>query len=326
MPIDGGSLGLRCFWLAYGNRHQGVRLRIESVARFFAPWFLLLLGGAVAQQAMAQGANPEGFQTPSGYEIRSSKIQDFGAFAVNGKFDCLDGGAWAMCGTKHGPFDSKGHVRLGGKIETTSYRRLSERSTNYLLYLNFKRVIQQAGGRHVAQYRDGDEARGFFKHLLVIEKGLNKRWVLFDAYGANQKFPTITVITLTDVPNILSEIDLQQQLESLGFATLQLNFDNNMVAVRQDAEPTLNEVVKLMNSSTKLRLSVEGHTDNVGSPQANKDLSQRRADAILTYLVRHGVTASRLQSVGHGQEKPVADNRREEGRSLNRRVELVKLP
>ena len=294
--------------------------------RRFSASLLLFWGAVLAQQAFAQGKNPEGFQTPAGYEVRQSAVQDFGAFAVNGRFDCLDGGVWSICGLKHGPFDTKGHLRLDGKIETTSYRQLADGSTNYMLYLNVKRVIQQAGGRHVAQYKDGDETKGFFKHLLLMEKGGTKRWVLFDAYGASQKHPSITVVTMADVPNILSAIDLQHQLDTQGFATLQVNFDNNMAVIRQDAEPTLDEVVKLMGVSAKLRLSVEGHTDNVGSPQANKDLSQRRAKAITDFLTKSGIQAGRLQAVGHGQENPIADNRKEEGRAQNRRVELVKLP
>jgi OmpA-OmpF porin, OOP family len=287
---------------------------------------LLSCLAAVALPAASQSRNPDGFQTPEGFEILNSKVQDFGAFGVNGRFDCLDGGRRVVCNDKHGPFNDKGALRLDGKIESTSYRRISDASTNYLLYQNVKRVVQQAGGRHVAELWGGDESKDFFRHLLVIEKGSSKRYVLFDAYGSGRKHPVITVVTVTDAPNILSAIDLQQQLDSQGFAALQVNFDNNMAVIRQDAEPTLNEVVKLMEALPKLRLSVEGHTDNVGSPQANKDLSQRRAKAISDFLTRKGIQTARLQAVGHGQEIPIADNRKEEGRAQNRRVELVKLP
>ncbi len=73
-----------------------------------------------------------------------------------------------------------------------------------------------------------------------------------------------------------------------------------------------------------LRVSIEGHTDNVGDPAANKKLSSDRANAVMNALIAKGIDKSRLSSVGWGQEKPVADNGTDEGRAKNRRVEIVK--
>lgn len=74
-----------------------------------------------------------------------------------------------------------------------------------------------------------------------------------------------------------------------------------------------------------LTLTIEGHTDNVGTEQANKELSNRRAAAVKAFLVStYGVDGGRLQSVGVGAAKPVAPNTTAEGRQQNRRVELVK--
>jgi outer membrane protein OmpA-like peptidoglycan-associated protein len=69
---------------------------------------------------------------------------------------------------------------------------------------------------------------------------------------------------------------------------------------------------------------VAGHTDNVGTPDANMKLSQERAQAVMAALAQRGVGADRLTAKGYGQTAPVADNRSEEGRAKNRRVELVK--
>jgi OmpA-OmpF porin, OOP family len=79
-----------------------------------------------------------------------------------------------------------------------------------------------------------------------------------------------------------------------------------------------------MLANPQLQLSVEGHTDTVGTPEANKTLSANRAKAVLDAVVALGVPAERLTSRGLGQESPIADNRTEEGRARNRRVELVK--
>ena len=81
----------------------------------------------------------------------------------------------------------------------------------------------------------------------------------------------------------------------------------------------------LLKANPKLKLSVEGHTDNTGTPEGNRKLSDARAASVKAALVAKGIEAPRLQSKGFGQDKPVADNRTEEGRAKNRRVELVKL-
>ena len=86
----------------------------------------------------------------------------------------------------------------------------------------------------------------------------------------------------------------------------------------------LGEVIALLNRDRGLRLSIEGHTDNVGDKKSNLDLSRRRAESVVNYLSAKGVDAKRLKSDGKGDTIPVADNRSEDGRAKNRRVELVK--
>jgi outer membrane protein OmpA-like peptidoglycan-associated protein len=82
--------------------------------------------------------------------------------------------------------------------------------------------------------------------------------------------------------------------------------------------------VALLNANPDLKLTVEGHTDNVGSPAHNQTLSQGRANAVVGALMAQGIDLGRLQPKGFGQAKPIADNATEGGRAKNRRVELVK--
>jgi outer membrane protein OmpA-like peptidoglycan-associated protein len=69
---------------------------------------------------------------------------------------------------------------------------------------------------------------------------------------------------------------------------------------------------------------VEGHTDNVGNPKSNKTLSDERAKSVVAAIVSQGIDTKRLSAAGYGQDKPIADNKTEEGKAKNRRVELVK--
>jgi outer membrane protein OmpA-like peptidoglycan-associated protein len=91
-----------------------------------------------------------------------------------------------------------------------------------------------------------------------------------------------------------------------------------------DSEGVLQEIVKLLQQNPDLKLRVEGHTDNQGNAAANQALSEKRAQAVVTWLSGHGVAAARLAAKGFGQTKPAADNSTEDGRAKNRRVELAK--
>jgi outer membrane protein OmpA-like peptidoglycan-associated protein len=84
----------------------------------------------------------------------------------------------------------------------------------------------------------------------------------------------------------------------------------------------LNQVTQVMNDFPKMRVSIEGHTDNVGSESANMKLSQRRAEAVRDYLVAKGVSPSRLQAIGYGPTKPIASNKTAKGKAQNRRTEF----
>jgi outer membrane protein OmpA-like peptidoglycan-associated protein len=85
------------------------------------------------------------------------------------------------------------------------------------------------------------------------------------------------------------------------------------------------EVVKLLQQNPALRLAVQGHTDNTGSADHNRQLSKARAQAVVANLTQHAIASPRLQAAGFGPDRPIADNGTEQGKARNRRVELVKL-
>ncbi|MBU0968968.1 MAG: OmpA family protein [Proteobacteria bacterium] len=119
--------------------------------------------------------------------------------------------------------------------------------------------------------------------------------------------------------------ELRRQLSSEKRARLYgILFDFNSAVIRPESKPVLDEVLGMLRSEPGWQLTIEGHTDAVGSEDRNQTLSQQRAEAVKAYLVDGGVDAARLATTGFGESKPVADNATELGRAQNRRVELVR--
>lgn len=99
-------------------------------------------------------------------------------------------------------------------------------------------------------------------------------------------------------------------------------FKTNSAELNDDAFGKLDLVVAYMKKYPAKRIIIEGHTDNTGSESYNKKLSLNRAEAVKNYLVSQGIAADRIEVVGYGEAKPIADNATPEGRQLNRSVEI----
>jgi OOP family OmpA-OmpF porin len=102
-----------------------------------------------------------------------------------------------------------------------------------------------------------------------------------------------------------------------------VNFDNNSSNLRPESLTILDKAVETLKAWGDVKVEVAGHTDSVSSDAYNLDLSQRRAETVRAYLIDKGVAADRLSAKGYGESQPVADNKTEEGRFKNRRVELI---
>lgn len=122
--------------------------------------------------------------------------------------------------------------------------------------------------------------------------------------------------------------EMKQGLDRDGRVALYgIQFDFNKAEIKPESAGTLGEIAKLLKANPALKLYVVGHTDAVGAVAYNKDLSEKRAAAVVQYLVRQqGIAADRLVPAGVGPLAPVATNATEEGRAKNRRVELVVRP
>ena len=101
-----------------------------------------------------------------------------------------------------------------------------------------------------------------------------------------------------------------------------INFDTASTHIPEANKSILDQAAALMKRAPQVKLTVKGHTDAVGHAATNKTLSQKRAQAVVDYLVKQGVDPAQLQAVGYGQEQPIADNSTANGQFKNRRIEF----
>ena len=102
-------------------------------------------------------------------------------------------------------------------------------------------------------------------------------------------------------------------------------FDSGSARLAASSESELQQLLTALESDPGLRVRIEGHTDASGSASTNQRLSQQRAESVRAWLTARGIAASRLEAVGYGEDRPVADNETASGREQNRRVEIVGL-
>ncbi|HEX3009321.1 MAG TPA: OmpA family protein, partial [Bacteroidales bacterium] len=100
-------------------------------------------------------------------------------------------------------------------------------------------------------------------------------------------------------------------------------FDTDQYSLKPESKVELERLLKLLKDNPTLKVEISGHTDNAGSPEYNKTLSENRAKAVVTYLTENGITKERLTAKGYGELKPVTGNDTEEGRAQNRRTEFM---
>lgn len=138
-----------------------------------------------------------------------------------------------------------------------------------------------------------------------IFAGLNYNWA-----PKPVDCPKCPETTTTQAP----EIEIMQKV----------HFDFNRATIKKVSYPVLNDVVAIIKSNPDAvrSVSIQGHTDAIGSDEYNQSLSERRANAVKEYLINQGVSAGMLNSVGYGESQPIDTNESAAGRANNRRVEF----
>lgn len=201
---------------------------------------------------------------------------------------------------------------------------------------NFENATKKAGGTIEGQYpgwckggydteRMPNMGNGCLSYALTLKfhRGGKETWVFLQASDDEGEY-SLTVSEREAMKQDVSVNDLVDKLAADGFVALHINFATGKATIEPDSFTTLDAAAAALKATKDVRIEVAGHTDNAGTADANLRLSQQRAEAVAAALVERGVAAGRLAAKGYGQTVPVADNRTEEGRARNRRVELVK--
>ncbi|MFO1340237.1 MAG: OmpA family protein [Burkholderiaceae bacterium] len=248
-----------------------------------------------------------------------SGMADFSVRSKTEKaFDAIELQPAEVCqaaGTKY-----TGPLVFEGKVTRLTYGSPVGKHSGLEVLRNYQAAIARLGGKQLNKPPAG-EVYPWQVFRIEAEGKAPVSVLLSVAYDYEYE---LVVIEHQAMAQTVQAGELARQIESSGFATVYINFDTNQSTLKADGQAAVKEIVLLMKQSPKLKLSIEGHTDNVGAPADNKKLSQARADAVLKAAVAQGVDAKRLAAVGRGQDVPIADNRTEAGRAKNRRVELVK--
>jgi outer membrane protein OmpA-like peptidoglycan-associated protein len=189
---------------------------------------------------------------------------------------------------------------------------------------NAERALLTAGYSLVMSGKATNDV-GSHVPAVVAKKGGQWVQVLTDTGGraylmSAVKEAEVSQVMTADATAMAASINLTGHVAVYG-----ITFDSGQSTITPQSDAALAEMVTLLTNNPSWRMRIEGHADNVGTTSLNANLSIRRAAAVSTWLVAHGVDGTRLTHEGYGESRPIGDNTTEDGRARNRRVELVKL-
>ncbi len=181
----------------------------------------------------------------------------------------------------------------------------------------------------------------------IVAPGLNEWWPLRYTFVADSSwkyllignfFPdssTAVDTSASEIPYayyLIDDVSLRkintfdnlkpEQVSNIPILLDAVYFESDKAELLPDSHAQLQNLVNWLNKHPAIRIEIAGHTDNLADEKYNLELSQKRAQAVADFLIEHGIASERLAVLGHGEQRPIATNKTEEGRQRNRRVEF----
>lgn len=271
---------------------------------------MVVLAGAAILPGAVHGQDVEGskdhpmFTRVPGYEITVYDAQDFGKFDfLTDPNTLVEGKYWRI----------EYHLKDGAK--KVGPLQIARNHTD---------LIVKKGGKRVSEEVSSTGGTAIARLPLANGKSL---WVELDINNQGEQF-FLTVVEEAGMEQQIefTATDLAKALSTTGSVAVHgILFDVSKSTIKTESAAAIAPIGELLKNDATLKLEIQGHTDNSGTPAANMALSKSRAAAVKAYLVDNfGIVADRLTTSGFGDTKPSADNKTEAGRAQNRRVELVK--
>ena len=214
-----------------------------------------------------------------------------------------------------------------GRYTEIQYQHDPKTSTTEV-FRNYDNALAKGGFKKLFGWKTSEAPKGYYTSY-ELKRGKSTTWVETKVDTTNEIAISTLFIIEGKAMEQKVEVDAGSLMEELNksghVAVYGINFDSGKATITKDSATVLEQIQKLLEGNADLKLKVEGHTDNVGKAKANLELSKKRAEAVKAWLVKAGIDKSRLSTEGLGDKKQVEDNKTEEGRAKNRRVELVKL-
>lgn len=228
-------------------------------------------------------------------------------------------------------------LKLEGKVTKIGYRDPDDRSSLERMH-NYEQAFKKAGyeikfncSKEECGHEIGIETIGYYppeRYLTAFQKRKEGNvWIgVFVAAGPWTKIIVVEEKPMeTDMVKVTADIIKTNILKDGHMAVYGIYFDTGKSDIKQESDETIKEIAAFLKKNPSIKIYVVGHTDNVGKLKDNMELSQKRADAVVNELVtKYKIPSANLEAGGVGPLAPVATNDTEEGKDLNRRVEIVK--
>lgn len=180
-------------------------------------------------------------------------------------------------------------------------------------------VLDEAGKkiRQIATSPDG-----YYSLVLNEKKNRNLTFVVHPS-GFVKKSLKVSVKPAYEETETVQDLALSKYVVGKKYILRNIYFEFNQATITSESEPELQQLFAMLEKSPNVKIEIGGHTDYVGTAEYNRQLSQKRAQAVVDYLIGKGISPDRLRAVGYGKQHPLASNDDEaEGRELNRRTEF----